>query len=288
MRIDLHTHSNCSDGSLSPRQLLDLFKQYDVRVLALTDHDTIDGLEEARAYGRQIGLQVVNGVELSIDYPLPGRGHLHLLGLFIDVTSAALHQALDHLRLARQHRGKQIVEKLQLIGVDISQQELDDIASGGSVGRPHIAHLLVQKGYVTSVAQAFREYLSKGQPAYVPKEKLKIEPAIEVIHQAGGLAVLAHPISLGYNNYPRFGQEILKLQALGLDGIEAYYPSHDRYFTRWLLDFAAQHDLAVSGGSDFHGDAKPDIKPAIGYGNLNIPFNLYEDLVRRAKGSGKK
>ncbi len=283
MRIDLHTHSACSDGSLSPSRLIDLFKQYDVRVLALTDHDTIDGLDEARSYGRQIGVQVVNGVELSIEYPsLKGRAHLHLLGLFIDDSNGELRQKLDRLRQARKRRGIKIVNKLQQLGVGISQKELDEYAAGASIGRPHIAHLLLQKGYVQSVAQAFRDYLSKDKPAYVPKEKLKIKPAIDVIHQAGGLAILAHPISLGYTKYPRFGEEIIKLQALGLDGIEAYYPSHDRYFTQWLIDFAAQNDLAVSGGSDFHGDAKPDIKPAIGFGNLKIPFSVYENLARRA------
>jgi predicted metal-dependent phosphoesterase TrpH len=167
------------------------------------------------------------------------------------------------------------------MGMNISQNELDEITKGGSIGRPHIGQLLLQKGYVDSVAQAFHDYLGRGKPAYVPKEKLKIEAAIDVVHRAGGLAILAHPISLGYDNYPRFGEEILKLQALGLDGIEAYYPSHDRYFTQWLLDFAAQHDLAVSGGSDFHGKAKPDIKPGVGFGNMNIPFSVYEALERR-------
>jgi len=281
MRIDLHTHSNCSDGSLSPRRLLDLAKQYDVHVLALTDHDTIDGLQQASIYGREIGVQVVNGVELSIDYPLKNQAHLHLLGLFIDDSNKDLRQALQRLQQARERRGVEIIDKLRQIGLEISHNDLDEQAAGASVGRPHIAHLLVKKGYVNSVAQAFRNYLSKDKPAYVPKEKLKIEAAIDVVHRAGGLALLAHPISLGYDNYPRFGEEILKLQALGLDGIEAYYPSHDRYFTQWLLDFAAQHDLAVSGGSDFHGQAKPDIKPGVGFGNMNIPFSVYEELARR-------
>ena len=149
----------------------------------------------------------------------------------------------------------------------------------GSAGRPHVASLLMKEGYARSMIDGFRRFLGKGCPGYVPKKKLAIVPAIDLIHDAGGLAILAHPVSLNYPNYPRLGREILKLTEIGLDGIEVFYSSHDRYLTKWLLDFARQHNLAVSGGSDFHGTTKPDVQPAVGRGNLRIP-PLIADLLR--------
>ena len=279
MRIDLHMHSNCSDGSLPPRELVKIVKQYDVKVMALTDHDTVAGIGEALAAGVNEELVVVPGVELSIDYPLKGKAHLHLLGLFIDPNNEPLKKELDWLRDERSKRGEKIIRKLQQMGIAISPEELSELTAGGSVGRPHVAQLLVRKGYVSSAKEAFLKYLSKDGPAYVPKEKLQLQPAIDLIHQAGGLAILAHPISLGFPTYDRIGQEILLFKEMGLDGLEAYYSSHDRYFTEWLLDFAKRNEMLVSGGSDFHGEAKPDIKPGVGLGDLNIPMSVYENLV---------
>ena len=277
--IDLHLHTTCSDGSLKPKELVDKVSARGIKAIAITDHDEICGCAEAVEYAKGKNITVIPGVELSIDYPLQGKNHLHLLGLFIDVHNELLNNALERLRAARRSRAKRIVEKLKQIGYDLTYEELSKSAGDGSIGRPHVAALLRQKGIVKQEAEAFRYFLGRGGPAYVPKEKMDLNSAIEVIHKAKGLAMLAHPISLGYKTYELLGKEILKWQGLGLDGIEAYYSRHDRYLTDWLLAFARQHGLAVSGGSDFHGKAKPDIQPGSGYGNLKIPYHVYEDLI---------
>ena len=283
MLVDLHTHSTCSDGSLSPAELVGYVKKFDVCVMALTDHDTVAGVEAAQQAGAEQGVEVLSGVELSIDYPLPGRAHLHLLGLMFDPRHKGLLAALNKLKEARDRRAHKISEKMQQAGWQIDYDDVKKIAGKGSIGRPHLALVMLDKGYVKSTAQAFKKYLGKGAPFYVPKEKLALQPAIDLIHQAGGLAMLAHPVSLGFKTYPPLGKEILKYKALGLDGIEAYYSSHDRYFTQWLLDFAKNNGLLVSGGSDFHGTPKPGIKPGIGYDNLKVPPELLYALKEKWK-----
>jgi len=277
-QIDLHLHTTCSDGSLTPRELVDKVQALGIKTIAITDHDEICGCQEAVDYGKEKKIAVIPGVELSIDYVLEGKNHLHLLGLFIDVKNDVLNTALEQLRSARRGRAQKIIDKLQQIGYNLSYEELSKFAGNGSIGRPHVAALLKQKGIIKQEAEAFRYLLSKGKPAYVAKEKLDIKTAIRVIHQAKGLAILAHPISLGYQTYDLLGKEILKLCELGLDGIEAYYSRQDRYLTKWLIEFAEQHHLAISGGSDFHGNAKPDIQPGSGYVNLRIPYHVYENI----------
>ncbi len=278
MRIDLHTHTNFSDGSLSPQDLIEHVKKYDVGILAITDHDEILANIPAMEYGKNAGVEVIAGVELSIDYPLPGRGHLHLLGLFIDSQNEVLVRKLRWLSAERRNRAAEIIKKLRQNGVDAGLDELAEIVGEGSAGRPHVARLLMDKGVVSSVPEAFYRYLGKDAPAYVPKKKLDIQTAIDAIHQAQGLAILAHPISLGFETYPEIGTEIMKIKALGLDGVEAYYSSHDRYFTKWMADFARENDLVISGGSDFHGQAKPNVQPGTGRGDLRIPVRLADEL----------
>ncbi len=273
--VDLHLHTTCSDGSLTPEQLVDKVKTIGIKVIAVTDHDEICGCKEAVDYGKKNNVTVIPGVELSIDYALKGKNHLHLLGLFIDTKNDALNTALEQLRSARHRRAKKIIDKLRQIGYNLNYQELSNFAGNGSIGRPHVAALLKQKGIIKQEAEAFRYLLGRGGPAYVAKEKLDIVKAIRVIHEANGLAILAHPISLGFKTYDLLGKEILKLHLLGLDGIEVYYSRHDKYLIKWLLDFANQNHLAVSGGSDFHGRAKPNIQPGSGYGNLRIPYHVY-------------
>ncbi len=283
MKIDLHTHTNRSDGTLSPGELVGLAKASGVSVLAVTDHDTISGCEAAVRHGEKIGVNVISGVELSIAYSLSGNGHLHLLGLFIDPQNEALNAALTKLSEAREERGTEILEKLAKINMPVPKEELKAVVNGGSVGRPHIVSLLLKKGYIRSAYQGYTQLLGKGGAAYVSKEKLELEPAINLIHRAGGLAILAHPISLMFANYPRLGDEILKFREMGLDGVEVYYSSHDHYFTRWLFDFCRQYNLQMSGGSDFHGSVKPDILLGRGRGNLRIPYQVYEALEQYSR-----
>ncbi|MGD9898974.1 MAG: PHP domain-containing protein [Calditrichaceae bacterium] len=278
MLIDLHMHTNYSDGSFSPEELIDYVSARDVGIIAVTDHDEIGGVLPAREYGEKKRVDVIPGVELSIDMELTGGAHLHMLGLLFDPENVTLIEELNKLKKAREERAFRIVQKLREAGIPIDADDLIDAVGQGSAGRPHIAAILIKKGVVSDIYEAFDKYLSKGRPGYVPKTKLKLEPAIELIHRAGGLAIIAHPVSLKYETYRELGEKILEMKAVGLDGIEAYYPGHDKYLTEWLVKFAGKNNLVVSGGSDFHGSAKPDVEPGIGRGGLVIPPEIVERL----------
>jgi len=261
-------------------ELVEHAKSLDISVLAVTDHDTVQGCQAAVEHGNRIGVKVISGVELSIDYPLKGNAHVHLVGLFVDQENPELVQALNQLRQARLHRAEEILVKLAKINMPVAFDELKKIVGMGSPGRPHIVSLMLQKGYIRTAFQGYTQILGKGCPGYVSKKKLKMDTAIDLIHKAGGLTFIAHPISLMFANYPRLGDEILKFQEMGLNGVEVYYPSQDHYFTKWLFDFCRRHNLLISGGSDFHGKAKPDIELGRGRGNIRIPYSVYQELER--------
>lgn len=255
-----------------------LAQKSDVSVLGITDHDTIDSCLPAIIAGEELGVKIVSGVELSIKYSLPGNGHLHLLGLFIDPLNPTLLQTLDELKNARQERAQLILQKLNKIGMTIDPEELEDKVRGASPGRPHIVSLLLEKKYVYNAFQAYTKILGRGGPAYVSKKKLDLQSALDLVREAGGLAIVAHPISLMFANYPLLGDELLKFQKMGLDGVEVYYSSQDHYFSKWLFDFCKRNNLLISGGSDFHGTAKRDIALGRGRGNLKIPVSVFTAL----------
>ena len=277
MAVDLHTHSNYSDGTLDPIQLLKLADQINLTAIAITDHDEIGAhitLEESLSSFR------VRVVEFSIDIELPGTAHLHMLGLFIDIRNDELNYVLNELRAARQERAYKIINKLREQGILISINEVDKIVGQGSAGRPHIAQLLIDKNAVGSVWEAFSKYLSKGKPAYISKKKLSIKKAIEIIHHSQGLAILAHPVSLKLKRYKDTELFLKELKSIGLDGVEAFYSTHSPNFTRYLVNAAQRQNLLISGGSDFHGTVKPDTHLGIGRGNLNVPDEVYFELIR--------
>ncbi len=278
MAVDLHVHTAHSDGSYSPSELIELVAQYDVDTLSVTDHDVISGIEEAAERGQHIGIRVIPGTELSIDYPLSGSAHLHLLGLYIDIHNPVLIKALQNLRLARRERAKEIIERLKRLNIDIRFDDLELRKHGASLGRPHIAKLLVEMKIVKSIKEAFQKYIGRSGPAFVPKKKLNLKQAIELIHRAKGLALIAHPVSLGAADKSELFKYLDEFRAAGLDGIEAYYSYHSEEFTKTLIEYARKNGMAISGGTDFHGDAKPDIKPAVGAGNLIIPTEVVEQL----------
>jgi len=278
LAVDLHTHTNHSDGTLSPKELVYLAHSQGLKALAVTDHDITTANEEAINIGSQIGVTVVPGVELSVDYPLPGNGHLDILGLFIDYEHGELNQALRSLREERTRRGERILERLSDIGIRISLAEVQAEVGKGSLGRPHIARVMMKRGYVANVNQAFQKYLKNGAPAFVDKQKLSASESIDLIINAGGMAIIAHPFSLGFTTYKDFGDTFLTLKALGLQGLEVYYPNYSDSMCRWLRSFAAENDLLISGGSDFHGSVKPDIQLGSGPGNLHVPDEVYENL----------
>jgi predicted metal-dependent phosphoesterase TrpH len=278
MAVDLHTHSTFSDGTMTPQQLVEHACSRKLSALAVTDHDITAANEEALYYGRINGLHIVTGVELSIDCNLPNNGHMHILGLLIDYRDAHLNNTLNYLREEREKRNSKIAAILGEMGISITVQEIRNEAGEGSVGRPHIAQILVRKGYVPSIQEAFKQFLQKGAAAYVEKVKLDQQKGIELIKDAGGLSILAHPSTLGYDTKEQFAAKILQLQKMGLDGFEVYSSFHSPAFTMWLEDFARKHRFVVSGGSDFHGENKQNIQIGIGTGNLNIPDKIYEQL----------
>lgn len=272
--IDLHTHSTASDGTFSPSELIHLAKREGLKALALTDHDTTKGLPEAYEAAREEGIPFLCGVEISVKFN--GTGHFHLLGYFLSPELPPLEETLKALQEARKRRNELMIEKLRALGVEITLTELEEIAKG-EIGRPHFARLLVEKGYVRTPDEAFEKYLRKGAPAYVPKALLEPKEAIERILQAKGIPVLAHPITLKLtptelSNYLR------ELKELGLRGVEAYYSEHNRDFTNFLLNETQRLGLLLTGGSDFHGANKPDIRLGRGFGNLRVPDECFVNL----------
>lgn len=272
--IDLHTHSTASDGTFSPEELVYLAKKEGLQALALTDHDTVDGLKTAYQTAKEEKLPFLCGVEISIKFN--GPGHFHLLGYFLEPEIPELDNTLKKLKKAREERNIKMIEKLNSLGIEITMEELKEIAKG-EIGRPHIANLLVKKGVVKSFDEAFEKYLKKGAAAYVPKALLLPEEAIKLIRRAKGIPVLAHPITLKLN-YFELKAYLKELKDFGLMGIEAFYTEHNSEFTRFLLDCAKELGLLITGGSDFHGKNKPDIRLGKGLGNLNIPFDFYQKL----------
>ncbi|RMH62901.1 MAG: PHP domain-containing protein [Calditrichaeota bacterium] len=278
MAVDLHCHTTASDGTLTPSELIAEAQRVKLTALALTDHDTVAGLAEARNAARDSGLTLVPGVELSIDFPLPGKAHLHLLGLFIDPENEILIRTLNELAGDRERRAEKIIEQLNAHGMDLSIDELRESAAG-SIGRPHVASLMARKGYVNSVWEAFDKYLAKGKPGYVGKRKLTLPQAVELVHQAGGLALVAHPVSLNQPTYAAYTRLFREFKKQGVDGVEVYYSSHTWHFVKYLLQIADRLGWCISGGSDFHGTVKPDIHLGKGRGNLYVPDALVEQLL---------
>lgn len=277
--IDLHTHTTYSDGSVNPRELMAIARSKNARAIAVTDHDTVAGIAEAREAADQFGIEFVVGIELSADF---SPGTMHILGYCIDEHSAVLIERLDHLRRARENRNPQIATRLQSLGMDIDYDEVAQLAGNQNVGRPHFARLMIEKGYVASIQEAFDRFLKNGAPAYAEKARLSPSDAIELIHSAGGVAVLAHPYQLKIAKSDELDEAILGLMQQGLDGIEAVYSRHTPSQRESYSELASRHCLLVTGGSDFHGSYKPDISIINGLGDLEVTYDLLEAVKSRA------
>lgn len=280
--IDLHTHSTASDGTFSPRDLVREAKKNDLQAIALTDHDTTKGLSQAIQAGREFGIEVVPGCELSLEY---SPGYMHMIGLWVPEDPVQLNIILQDLRNKRHKRNNQIIAKLQEIGIDIDYEQVRDLAGQASIGRPHIARILVQKKVVSSLNSAFDQYLGKAARAYVPKEKLTPEQAIKVLQQEQATIILAHPYSIDLNS-SELQKEISKLKDLGLEGLEVYYPGHTPEQKRTYLQICSKLDLLPGGGSDFHGSVKPGISLGRGTGSLYVPYDLLAAMKKRRKSKG--
>lgn len=282
--IDLHTHSTASDGTSRPAELIREAQAAGLSALALTDHDTVAGLEEAAAEAERLGVEFVPGVELSAESP----GYpLHLLGLWLPLRPAGLAGVLEDLRRKREERNHAIIERLRERGLKVTYAELEALAAEGSdeadegrsVGRPHIARLLMAKGYVTHIQEAFARYLGSWGSAYVPKAKLTAERAIALLKAEGALAIMAHPCLVNLS-LTALERELSRYRDMGLDGLEVYYTEHSDQQTRDYLRLARKLGLAVTGGTDYHGAIKPDIKlgRGKGKGKLKIPYSVLADL----------
>ena len=274
--IDLHTHSTASDGSYTPTELINYAKSKGIRVLALTDHDTIAGISEAIEASASSGIDFIPGVEISALWLI---GTMHILGYYIDPDSELLHSTLEHLQKLRDERNHKIIEKLREHGIDITYEEVEKVA-GGQIGRLHISRILIEKGYAADVQSAFKKFLTNGAPTYIPKVRLEPPKAIELIKKAGGIPVLAHPCTLGLKEFSEFEKLFSELKEAGIEGIEAYYSDHSRELTDFCLAMADKLDLLVTGGSDFHGSNKKHIDLGVGRGDLVIPDELAEGLKR--------
>jgi 3',5'-nucleoside bisphosphate phosphatase len=270
--IDLHSHTTASDGSFSPAQLVDEAERSGVSTLGITDHDTFSGYDRALPLAQQAGIDLVCGIELSTKL----HGHsVHLLGYFFrDRPIPGFRGWIRDLQESRRERNVRLVARLRELGLDITLEEAQ--ARGGEMtGRPHFAQLLLKKGYVSSLQQAFDEYLDESAKGYVMRREPTFQDAVQRIRQAGGIASLAHPIRLRED----VSAILPGLRESGLNAIEAYHSDHNVEQTELYLRLAAEHGLLVTGGSDFHGAAKPEIRLGTGRGgNLHVPDSLLEQL----------
>lgn len=280
--IDLHVHSTASDGTDSPAEVVKRAKDAGLCAFALTDHDTCAGLPKARGAAAQLGIELVNGIEFSCSSTIgasSGR-EIHMLGLFIDDNNAYFKEFLDTLTESRRKRNEEMVRLLREAGFDISLDELYDTFGNVVITRAHFARLLLMKGYVNDIKKAFDRYLGDGCSCYVKRDRINPKTAIDMIHEAGGLAILAHPLL--YKLSQSDVRELVEgLAKMGLDSVEAMYSTHSAGDEAFLKQLAKNNGLGYSGGSDYHGSNKPHIQIGIGRGGLRIGYHVLEQLKER-------
>lgn len=273
--VDLHVHSDASDGSLSASEILSLATKIGLKAIAITDHDTVDGTVEALKNQQSYPLDILPGIEISADYP---SGGMHILGYLFEPEAPSLRRVLNVLQEARTERNLKIVERLQRLGINITYDTVQEVQKRGQVGRPHFAQALVQKGIVPTVQDAFSQFLKSGRPAYVPKYRLSPAGAIQAILEAGGIPVLAHPNSVNARDEAELEALLLDLKAVGLKGLEVYYPEHGPEQKAGYERLSVRHGLVMTGGTDFHGATKPGIRLGSGKGDLRVPYRLVQAL----------
>ena len=276
LRVDLHLHSTASDGRFSPADLIRKAAAEGLAFIALTDHDTVDGiaaaLDAVQAFPM---LRLIPGIEISTDIP---EGEVHVLGYFIDHTNRNFQAALEKMRDSRWERARRMVTKLEKMSCPVDWERVREIAGGGTIGRPHIAQAMMERGYIEFFQEAFERYIGRDGPAYVEREKVTPSGAVELIVQAGGLPVLAHPLTI-----PEPEQLATKLQAVGLIGIETYYASYAAEDVQRLITIADRHNLVTTGGTDFHG-INANAETLIG--GVEIPEESVERLLALAQQPG--
>jgi len=265
-RADLHVHTTASDGTLTPEETVLEAARLGLGAVGIADHDTVEGVEQALAAGSMAGIVVVPAVEINTDY---GSDEIHMLGYFIDHRSPELNAQLARLRNEREDRAARIVERLNDLGLKISFDRVKEIAGRGAIGRPHIARAIVEAGYASSLNSAFGKYLIRGASAYVPRHKLTPLAAMEIIRDAGGVPVLAHP------GLAKHDELIPSLVESGLKGIEVYHTDHSSAKTRHYIEIARQYDLVATGGSDSHG---PNNIKTVAIGSATVDLTVVDKL----------
>jgi 3',5'-nucleoside bisphosphate phosphatase len=272
-KVDLHIHTTASDGKFTPAEIVRKARECGLIHIAICDHDSFEGVIPAQTAARDFpGLNVISGVEINTDTSM---GELHILGFFIDCANPELDSVLKRLRTSRIERAAKMIEKLHRLGINIDPERVKVIAGEGSVGRPHIAQAMQEKGYVFSFRDAFNKYISRGGPAYVERDKTTPAEAIQLILRAKGIPALAHPFT-SENPEPL----IAELKTSGLMGLEVFYGNYDSSQIQELLRLAYKYDLVPTGGSDFHGLdslAEPPL------GTANVPVECVERLTALAR-----
>ncbi|AMK10266.1 MAG: PHP domain-containing protein [Pseudodesulfovibrio sp.] len=283
MSIDLHTHTTASDGTLSPTELVKLAKESGLDAVAITDHDTFQGVAEALEAGEKYGIEVIPGTELSLESP-EGAGWIHVVALWLPEQAEELQKAFDWVLEGRANRNHEIVDKLRTLGVNITYEAVAARAKG-TIGRPHFAQELLALGVCSSMDEAFKVWIGDNGRAYVPKRKLTPEQAFPILNDIGATSILAHPFALKLN-YKATEKVVRDLMDLGLDGMEVFYSEHSEADTKAYGEMADRLGLLKSGGSDFHGANKPEIRLGTGRGSLDVPTALLEAMKqdRRSKG----
>ena len=275
MPVDLHTHSRFSDGSDTPTELVTAAHSIGLSTLALTDHDTQDGISEARSAADGVGLELIPGVEISCEWQ---PGTLHMVVLFLDPGTGPLQDRLARLQVGRATRNDRIVERLNDLGIDITLEEVAEEAGAGVTGRPHIAALLVRKGIVEDIRGAFDEYLGNGRPAYLGRERLTPETSIELALESGALPILSHPYTMGLDSETQYREAFGHLASIGLAGIDCYYPEYSPDEREAMAEVTRSFGMIPSGGSDYHGTYKEGLQLGTGWGDLVVADEVLDEL----------
>ena len=271
--IDLHTHTTCSDGSMSPRELVRHAASKGLAAIAVTDHDSVSGVEDAIDEGKKVGVEIVPAIELSVQ----SETETHILGYDIDIHHPLLKKALDGVMDARHKRTVNTCNKLIALGFDISMDDAYAIAPSGLIGRAHFARILMEKGYISSVKEGFEKWLGVGKPAYDGTQALTAKEAVTLIKNIGGYAFVAHPHLIRISD-EKLRAFLTELKAYGLDGIEGYYNEYTPEMQEKFQSMAKELGLKISGGTDFHAKMKPHIEIGIGQGGMEIPYSVLENI----------
>ena len=273
MKLDLHLHSTASDGRFSSQELISMAASSGLEAIAITDHDSVEGVVPALLAAQKFpSLKVIPGVEVSTDVP---HGEVHILGYFINYRDPELIGKLEKLRSTRRVRARRMLAKLANLGIHIEWERVQEIAGDGSIGRPHIAQAIFERGYVSSPKEAFVKYIGREGPAYVERKKMTPEQAVELVVKTDGLPVLAHPADIDH-----LEELIPRLQKVGLVGIEAYYNGYQSKLVKYLASLAHKYGLIASGGSDYHG---LEGVSETTLGGVAVPFECLEQLFALAR-----